>query len=281
MKKIVIVEDDVMLGEIYKKKFSQAGFEVEIAVNGVEALEKIRNMMPQLVLLDLVLSDGDGFTVLKNIKQDKLIADTRVYIFSNLAQDENRQKAVLLGAEGFFVKSEFTPQQIVEEVNRVLEINHEAPVFEDTAVSQEQRFSSMIHGTMNELTVGDAQSKIILMVEDEDAIIENYGKKLFDEGFSIDLASNGKWAIEKIQQQRYDAVVVNYLMPEADGLELIRQIRENKLNKSMPIFVLFSSKKQEKIKESKEAGADEVFVIKEVDPEEFAQKIKATVGGGI
>lgn len=121
MNKILVVEDDQMLVEIYQKKFESAGFEVETACNGTVALKKVQKFSPDLVLLDLVMPEEDGFEVLRKIKKNPATKDLKVIIFSNLSQDEDKEKAQELGAVGFITKSDFTPQQVVEKVKEISE----------------------------------------------------------------------------------------------------------------------------------------------------------------
>lgn len=117
MKKILIVEDDPMLIEIYQKKFSQGGeFEVLVASTGTETEKKVFEEKPDLVLLDLVLPEQDGFDVLRKIRADKSLNSIKIIVFSNLSQQEEKQKAKELGADDFIVKSEFTPQQVVDKI---------------------------------------------------------------------------------------------------------------------------------------------------------------------
>lgn len=121
MDKILIVEDDPMLVEIYQRKFSDDGYEVITAMTGAEVMKKLKIEKPQLVLLDLVLPEEDGFHVLKRIKGNPHTKNTKVIIFSNLSQQEDHKKATELGAEGFLTKSDYTPTEMTEEIKRILE----------------------------------------------------------------------------------------------------------------------------------------------------------------
>lgn len=120
MKKILIVEDDPMLLEIYQKKFLDDKYDILTASTGTEALRKIRIKSPDLVLLDIILPEEDGFEILKKIKRNSCTKDIKVVIFSNLSQAEDKQKAAKLGADGFITKSDYTPKEIIEEVKKVL-----------------------------------------------------------------------------------------------------------------------------------------------------------------
>ncbi len=120
MKKILIVEDDPMLVEIYSKKFASEGFSTDTATSGAEAEKKVKEGTFDLVLLDLVLPEADGFDVLKKIKEDPAISSTKVVVFSNLSQEEDKERASILGADGFLTKSDYTPGEIVEHVKGAL-----------------------------------------------------------------------------------------------------------------------------------------------------------------
>ena len=120
MKKVLIVEDDPMLSEIYTKKFEISGFEVSLAKTGLEAVESAKKIKPDLILLDLVLPEIDGFEVLKRIRQEDSLKEVKIIISSNLSQEDERQKAEDLGANGFITKASFTPQEMVNKVQEVL-----------------------------------------------------------------------------------------------------------------------------------------------------------------
>ena len=87
-----------------------------ISSSGLDAERKILNKKSELVLLDLVLPEWDGFEILEKIRKEKDLDKTKIIIFSNLSQPEERNRAEELGADGFIVKSENTPQQIIDKV---------------------------------------------------------------------------------------------------------------------------------------------------------------------
>lgn len=115
-KKILLVEDDPMLIDIYRTKFEENGFEVDVAEDGEEALRKIEKSSPLIVLLDIVLPQHDGWDVLEMIKEKQ--APVKVFVLSNLGQKEEIQRGLDLGAEKYLIKAHYTPSQIVEEINK-------------------------------------------------------------------------------------------------------------------------------------------------------------------
>lgn len=119
-KKIVIVEDEVFLSEMYKMKFSAEGYDVYTAANGEEALKVVNEVMPDILLLDLVMPKMDGYEVLKKLRADKKTSKLKIYVLSNLGQTGEVDKGFQEGADGYFVKSSMTPTQLADEVEKIL-----------------------------------------------------------------------------------------------------------------------------------------------------------------
>ncbi|MEK7482580.1 MAG: response regulator [Patescibacteria group bacterium] len=121
MKSILLVEDDPFLSDIYITKLKEAGFEVDAAGNGEEAVKKITEKMPDLILLDIVLPKFDGWEVLKKIKSEDNLKAIPVVILSNLGQENEVQKGINLGAVKYLIKAHFTPSEVAEEIGKILE----------------------------------------------------------------------------------------------------------------------------------------------------------------
>lgn len=117
---ILIVEDDKFLRELLVRKLETAGFQTSAAVDGQEALVKIKEELPQMILLDLVLPGIDGFEVLKQIKEDAKTNKIPVIILSNLGQREEVERGIKLGAADYLIKAHFTPEEIIEKVKGIL-----------------------------------------------------------------------------------------------------------------------------------------------------------------
>lgn len=120
MKKIILVEDDTFLIEIYSTKIKEAGFELVLAKDGEEVLKKLQEEKPDLLLLDIVLPGIDGWEVLKRVKDDPHLEDIKIITLSNLSQKEDEEKGLKLGAIKYLIKANYTPSQVVEEIKKVL-----------------------------------------------------------------------------------------------------------------------------------------------------------------
>lgn len=118
--KILIIDDDPFLSEIYSLKFKLSGFEVSIAANGEKALEAVKENIPDVILLDLVMPKMDGFETLAALRKIPELDKTRIIVFSNLGQKEDVDRGYRLGANDYLIKTRFTPSEVVEKVREVI-----------------------------------------------------------------------------------------------------------------------------------------------------------------
>lgn len=120
-KNILIIEDDDFFRELLRKKFLPEDFNLFEAVNGEKGIKEIKDKKPDLVLLDLLLPNMDGFEVLVKMKSDPATSSIPVIILSNLGQQEDIERGLKLGANDYLIKSQFDIDQIVEKVKNILE----------------------------------------------------------------------------------------------------------------------------------------------------------------
>jgi len=119
-KKIMIVEDDSFVMDIYQTKLAQEGFEAVAAINGLEAMKKLQEVRPDLILLDIIMPYMDGLEVLKKIKDDERLKNIPIILLTNLSQKEEISKGLELGANDYLIKSHFTPSEVMEKVKKYL-----------------------------------------------------------------------------------------------------------------------------------------------------------------
>lgn len=119
-KKILLVEDDQTISWLYKTKLEVDGYIVVTADNGVDAIKLAKQEKPDLVLLDVIIPQLDGFTVLEELKKDETTKNAPVIMLTNLGTDEDREKGKSLGAVDYLVKANMTPQEVSEAVKKFL-----------------------------------------------------------------------------------------------------------------------------------------------------------------
>lgn len=118
--KILIVEDDRYISKMYQLKLSLDGFDVQVADNGRIGIEKAKELVPDIILTDILMPEVDGFEVIRVIKNDPTLKNIPILIMSNLGQEDHIQKGLQLGALGYIVKSQYTPSKVVDKIKEVL-----------------------------------------------------------------------------------------------------------------------------------------------------------------
>jgi two-component system, OmpR family, response regulator len=136
MKKLLLVEDEEALSFLYKKQFEVGGYEVDTVRDGIRAVSVIQsNNTYDLVLLDIMLPGMNGINILKTVKSDDKTKHIPIIMLTNLVQDEVMQEAFKYGAAGFWVKAEYSPSEIVSEINKFFE--KQTPLAENTPIKQD------------------------------------------------------------------------------------------------------------------------------------------------
>jgi len=120
MKKVLIVEDEDIIVGLLEKKLTQEGYEVSIAYNGEEGMEKLRSVKPDIVLLDIVMPKKSGYEVMEEMSKDPELSKIPIIVISNSGQPVELDKAKNMGAKDWLVKTQFDPKEVVEKVRRLI-----------------------------------------------------------------------------------------------------------------------------------------------------------------
>ncbi len=120
MKTILLVEDDPFIIDIYANQFKRDGYKVFVAVDGQAAIEKVKVVCPDIMLLDVGLPKLNGFEVLKIIRNDPVTKDLKVVILSNNNINDFSPESVEFGFIKYFLKVETSPQEIADYIKGVL-----------------------------------------------------------------------------------------------------------------------------------------------------------------
>ncbi|MCX6765626.1 MAG: response regulator [Candidatus Moranbacteria bacterium] len=262
MSKIIIVEDDPMISEIYERKFSAAGFEVGVAASGAEVLKKARDDKFDLVLLDMVLPDMSGLSVLKELKQSgKYNPEMKVIIFSNLDEKEDQDKAFEAGADGFIPKTRYTPSDLVKEIQRMLS------EYEEEKKNEQRRGNPSSEEK-------EGEKKRILFIEDEEIFLEMFGEKLRTDGYEVEFARNGAWGLKEALAKNFDLIILDVIMPAMTGSELIERLKLEEKTKNIPLIVLSASVDDEELKKVQAMGISDFFVKTRIVPSDLSKKVE-------
>lgn len=120
MAKIAIIEDDIAISQMYRMKFEVDGYEVETAENGKVGLELIKDMKPDIVLLDLMMPEMNGDEMLAKLRETSYGKHTKIIVLTNMGEEEIPKSVKQLGVEAVILKAHMTPRQVEDLVKKQL-----------------------------------------------------------------------------------------------------------------------------------------------------------------
>lgn len=119
--KILVVDDDLFIREIYEEVINKAGYQADLAINGEEAIKKIQEGGYAIILLDMNMPDISGLEVLDGIKKNPpAIQNGPIVLLTNGSGDSNIQEALQKGAASYLIKADLTPDQLIENITKIL-----------------------------------------------------------------------------------------------------------------------------------------------------------------
>lgn len=119
MVKIAIIEDDATISQMYRMKFEADGFDVRLASNGLIGVSLIESFRPDIILLDIQMPEMDGAEALRRIRSHAWGKTIPVIVLTNLGEEEAPREMRSLGIQGYIVKANLTPRQVVAQVKAV------------------------------------------------------------------------------------------------------------------------------------------------------------------
>ena len=262
MAKVVIVEDDPMISEIYQKKFTDAGFDVSAVTSGEQVLALAKQEKVDVILLDLIMPKMDGFEVIKRIREGAFDPDIKIIVTSNLSSHEDQDKALKLGANGFVAKSEYSPSEMVNQVKRLI-----------NQYSEQKKNEVKLNGSAED-NKSKGEKKKILMIEDEEIIIEMFGEKLKQDGHEVVFARNGAWGVKEALKDKFDLYVIDMMMPAMTGEEMVTRLKMEEETKNVPIIMLSASVEDSYIKTMEKLGISAFFGKTQITPSELSKKVE-------
>jgi len=199
---VEIVDDDPDILRLFRMYLEEEGFRVITAETASNGLLLARKLHPDAILLDVLLPDQNGFLLLETLKSDSETAGIPVIILSIIKE---KLKGFELGAAEYLVKP----------IGR-----------------------SLLKATLNKVLSKPSQPKTILIVDDEEDTLNLLRERLTEEGFLTIEAHNGKEAVEKAIQSNPDLILLDIMMPEITGWDVMEQLKQEEGTASIPVVVL-------------------------------------------
>ena len=264
-KKILVVEDEKPLLMAIKSKLELGGYDVVFAEDGESGEKAIKDEKPDLVLLDILLPKKSGIEILEDLRKDK--NDVLVMIISNSGQPVEIDKAMKLGVKDYLVKADFSPEEVIEKVRKIIGPGS----FDEPKEDQKEQ---KVNG------VGEVKPKgtSVLIVEDDEFLREVIAQKLIKEGFVVQSVTDADNAFELIKKKVPQIILLDLILPGMDGFEILAQLKKNPSTEAIPVIVLSNLGQKEDVERAMSAGAIDYLVKANFTPGEIVQKIREAIG---
>lgn len=255
MKKILIIEDDVFLGDTLKTKLEKNGYEVTLSADGKMGFDSIYTVNPDLILLDIILPTMNGYEILEAKNADAKIKSIPVIVISNSGQPVEISRVVALGVKDYLIKAQFDPDDVLTAVKSYLQ---SVPATTSTSVE-------------------NIKGKTIMLVEDDTFLSDIISRKLSKEGARLLHARDGESAMEILTRERPDIILLDILLPGMDGYEILKWLKKDPLKKLIPVILLSNLGQQSDIDKGRELGAEKFLIKATVTLDEIINEILDTL----
>ena len=239
---VLVIDDDPVVRELLFRHFNSAGFRTAEAENGMLGLEMAEELMPDVITLDVIMPQTDGWSVLSELKANPKTQDIPVVVVTII---DNQRLGFSLGASEYLTK----------------------PV-------DRRRLVSLVH----EL-VGMTPGKSVLIVEDDSDTRALLTKTMSANGFEVIEAENGKVALERLEAELPSLVLLDLMMPEMDGFQFAEEFRKNEKWESIPIIVLTAKTLTEEDRLRLEGWVEGLYEKREASLERIIAEVKEITSG--
>lgn len=267
MAKIVIVEDNELVAKLYETKLKAESHQVVTVGDGDAALEAIRSLRPNLVLMDLILPGKSGVEVIRELKQDYRFTNLPIIAYSG-GDTELLDEARRASPTKLISKREATLKEIMEDIREVLEMTRTWQIYDPHAFENSEEARE---------PTDDFTSKRILIVED-DKIVATIVKNIVEkEGFEAIMVHDGREALSILNKDAdFAAAVFDIEIPGFTGIDLLDFMRREKRLSRIPVMVMTASSNYKFLTDTYAAGAS-LFIPKPFERSKFETMFRLLV----
>jgi len=241
-----------------KKSLVEEGYDVVSSVDGVDALDKLRNSKPDIVLLDLFMPVKDGFQFLKEKKEDREFHSVPVIVISESNDPKHIDDALMLGVRDYVSKNQLDMKELFEKIKVQLGTPIDDNDLDDGKV----------------LTNISLEGFKILWVEDDTYLVDIISRKLANDKCTLLHAKTGEEAMEMGLKENPDIVMLDILLPGINGFEVLERFKKDEKLKDIPIILTSNLGQKDDIERGEKLGARKFLVKATVTLDEIIQEMK-------
>ncbi len=266
--KILIVDDEPINVKLLAAKLAREKFETFKAYGGKESLEKAVSVCPDLILLDIMMPDMNGYEVTRRIKSNPEISHIPIILLTALSGSEDKIKGLEAGAEEFLTKPVNTVE-LLARINSMLQLKQYR---EQLAIrtESEENFSKTSH---KEEAIREEKDLFrVLLVDDDKRDIRLIQSYLHGQPYEIIVAGNGDNVISLAIREKIDLILLDILLPGLDGFEVCRRLKKMDETRDIQIILITCLKDLESKIKGTETGADD-FIVKPINGRHLRARI--------
>lgn len=275
-KKILVVEYDTALRDMFMRKIESGGYHANYAEEGISVVEKIRAVRPHAVLLDFLMPTEGGVEILKELSKDLELSKIPIVVILSSNQSQEIKQAQDLGVREFLVKEIFNPEEILEKLRRALgeggDFTEEAsPKKEEVYILEKQALSP-------QSTDSVSLNIFVLIIEDDKFLRELLMRKLLAEKFIVESAVDAEGAFAILQQKKPTIILLDLILPGVSGFDILARVKADPATADVPVIILSNLGQKEDVDRAKSLGAQDFMVKANFTLDEIVAKVHSVVG---
>jgi len=265
--KILVVDDEPTIITFYEAALHEQGYQIAVATNGRETLEQVKTFLPDVIMLDVVMPDITGFEVTERIKSDPATTGIPIILVTGLGKVEDRVKGLEAGADDFLSKP-FNLDEMLVRVRSLVKLKK----LQDKLRQMEQEPQPAASMTLK----APQRLPLILVVEDDEKIVRICKSVLSTGGYEIVSAGDAGEAIQMIESDTPDLLILDLMLPGMDGLDFLSKLKGNPQTASVPVIILTALGDLKTKVKGFYIGADD-YLVKPVSSLELLARVRANI----
>lgn len=275
-KKILIIEDNDLLGEILQRKLVSDSYEVLWSRDGARGYEMLLEIKPDMLLLDIALPSMNGYEILAEKNKVPAIASIPVIVISNsgqpIAYDDLAKKGVL----DYVIKANFDPGEVVEKVNKFFRAGEP-----HTGTNGADKGSDTIHSKTAQPGLegpgGPLTGRKVLWVEDDKFLADIAGKKLSLEHAELRRTVDADETFEVLKEWIPDVIILDVMLPGMSGMDILAKIKTDRRLDNVPVIMLSNASQDQNIDSAMKLGAKKFLTKATLTPQGIIREIASVL----
>jgi two-component system cell cycle response regulator len=269
-KKILIVDDSPVTVALFARMLSSDQFQTVRASDGKEAVQKASSELPDLILMDIMMPEMNGFEAVRKLKSDPKTQNIPIIMITALDGVENKLRGREAGAEDYLAKP-VRPPELLARVNSMIALKQ----YRDQLAIRDHSQRSFVIGKPIEIIREEPQPDLplVLLVEDNESDVKLVRHFLRNLPLRLQRIASGREAVKLVQTGKVDLVLLDILLPDMDGFEVCRQIRDMDRSQHIPIVVITCLGDMDSKVKCIELDTDD-FLVKPIVGRELRARVK-------